>query len=56
VKYYPRFRLPAVDVALRFAFEASPRVYFALNNYELPFGCHAWERYDKAFWEPYLLQ
>jgi len=55
VKYYPRFRLPPVDVALRFAFEASPQMCFELNERKLPFGCHAWERYNRAFWEPYLL-
>jgi len=55
IKYYPRFRFPPVDVALRFAFEVSPRWCFELNKGELPFGCHAWERYDRAFWEPYLL-
>jgi hypothetical protein len=54
--YYPDFRVPEVEEALRFAFEIVPRYCFKLNNHELPFGCHAWERYDKSFWEPYLLK
>jgi Protein of unknown function (DUF5672) len=54
-KYLPAFQIPPVETALRFAFEASPRLCFALNGQELPFGCHAWHRYDRAFWEPYLL-
>ena len=36
--------------ALKFSFETNPRKCFELNDYKLPFGCHAWERYDKLFW------
>ncbi len=25
------------------------------NGGKLPFGCHAWPRWDRAFWEPYLI-
>ena len=53
--YLPTFKIAPVDVALRFAFEAAPRMCFELNNGHLPFGCHAWPRYDRAFWEPHLL-
>lgn len=54
--YYPEFKISPVEVALRFAFECVPRYCFELNNYALPFGCHAWARYDRQFWEPYLLK
>lgn len=54
-KYHPGFRIPSVEVALDFAFEAAPRICFEMNGGKLPFGCHAWPRYDRAFWEPYLL-
>jgi hypothetical protein len=27
-----------------------------MNNHRLPFGCHAWPRYDRMFWEPYLVK
>jgi hypothetical protein len=53
--YYPNFKIAPVEVALRFAFECVPRYCFELNNYTLPFGCHAWHRYDRDFWEPFLL-
>ncbi|RMF85103.1 MAG: hypothetical protein D6736_17985, partial [Nitrospinota bacterium] len=56
IRYHPGFRVAPVEVGLRFAFEAAPRLCFALNDYQLPFGCHAWARYDRAFWEPYLLK
>jgi hypothetical protein len=56
VRYYPEFKIAPVDVGLRFAFEVGPRYCFELNNRQLPFGCHAWPRYDRDFWEPYLLK
>lgn len=54
--YYPQFKIAPVTTALRFAFECVPRYCFELNNFALPFGCHAWARYDREFWEPYLLR
>ncbi len=54
--YYPEFKIAPVETALRFAFECVPRYCFELNNHTLPFGCHAWHRYDREFWEPYLLK
>ena len=53
--YYPDFKIAPIKTALRFGFEADPRLCFKMNNNQLPFGCHAWERYDRSFWEPYLL-
>jgi hypothetical protein len=53
--HYPAFSTAPVDVALAFAFECAPEYCFEMNNRQLPFGCHAWAKYNKAFWEPYLL-
>jgi hypothetical protein len=53
--YLPGFKVATVDEGLRFAFEAAPRVCFELNQRRLPLGCHAWAKYDRQFWEPYLL-
>jgi hypothetical protein len=53
--YNPGFRIAPLDQALKFGFECVPRHCFELNDRKLPFGCHAWERYDREFWEPYLL-
>jgi hypothetical protein len=55
VKYWPEFRIASVAQGLEFAFEVAPRMCFELNHRRLPFGSHAWARYDRAFWEPYLL-
>ncbi len=54
--FYPEFKIAPLEVALRFAFECAPGLCFERNNYTLPFGCHAWARYDRDFWEPYLLK
>ena len=54
-RFSPGFRRATVDEGLRFAFESAPRRCFELTGHKLPFGCHAWERFDRAFWEPYLL-
>lgn len=55
-KYFPAFEVASLDTALSFAFEVAPRLCFELNSRKLPFGCHAWHRYDREFWEPYLLK
>lgn len=54
--YYPEFNIAPLETALHFAFECVPRYCFELNNRSLPFGCHAWARYDREFWEPFLLK
>lgn len=55
-RYYPEYNVAPIETALRFAFECSPRYCFKENNHTLPFGCHAWYKYDKDFWESYLLK
>jgi hypothetical protein len=54
-KYSPAFALGSVEQALAFAFEKEPRFCFEQAGGRMPFGAHAWGRYDRAFWEPYLL-
>jgi Protein of unknown function (DUF5672) len=52
--YIPGFKVPPPDLALSFAFEPDPAFCFERNGRQLPFGCHAWAKYDRKFWEPYL--
>jgi len=52
--FFPFFKVPHMDIALRFSFETNPRQCFMKNNFQLPFGCHAWEKYDIDFWRPYF--
>lgn len=56
VKFMPSFRVASVDEGLKFAFEAAPKLCFQRANQEIPFGCHAWSRYDREFWEQYLIK
>lgn len=44
------FTIPTALEAVSFAFEAHPEYLFELNQQKLPFGCHAWERYNPDFW------
>jgi hypothetical protein len=55
VKYVPAFRVADVDAGLRFAFEAAPALCFELNGGRRPFGCHAFAKFNRSFWEPYFL-
>ena len=55
-RFVPEFRIATVEEALGFAFEVAPRRAFELAGGKLPFGAHAWARYDREFWEPHLLR
>jgi len=50
-KFDPSFKVAPAEAALSFAFESSPRWSYEKNGCRLPFGCHAWARYDRAFWK-----
>jgi hypothetical protein len=52
--FSPDFKIAPIEMALRFAFEAHPRYCFELNNWQLPFGVHAWTKCDRVFWEPFV--
>lgn len=49
------FSVPKPDIASEFSFELEPRYLYRNNNDELPFGCHAWEKYDPDFWRELLI-
>lgn len=46
------FRIAPIDIALQFAFETNVKVCFEKNQRKLPFGCHAWQKYDFSFYRP----
>lgn len=48
------FRVANPEEAISFAFDAEPRFLYERNHQKLPFACHAWERYDYAFWKETL--
>jgi Protein of unknown function (DUF5672) len=55
-RYYPNLKIAPVEEGLRFAFECAPRYCYEQNGNQLPFGCHAWNKHDPAFWAPFLLE
>ncbi len=44
------FELSNWEDAIKFSFEVNPDLLFRKNNLQLPFGCHAWEKYEVNFW------
>lgn len=48
------FRIAPPEVALKFSWETLPSRCYKLCNGALPFGLHAWARYDFAFLKPLL--
>lgn len=45
------FTVPPFHEALEFSFENMPSYLYQLNNYNLPFGCHGFTKYEPDFWE-----
>ena len=52
--YNPFFKIPSEREALKFSFDINPEPSFALNNNQLPMGCHAWPKF-KDFWKDYIV-
>lgn len=50
----PFFKRPKASEALYFAFEMEPRKAFEITKHQLPFGVHAWEKYDPEFWKQWI--
>ena len=48
------YKVATVEDALKFSFENNPEYLYKKNDYQLPFGCHAWEKYDLEFWSQYI--
>jgi hypothetical protein len=50
------FKVPSAQQAVAFAFEAHPDYLYQLNHQRLPFGCHAWQRYQPSFWQKVIAE
>ncbi len=42
------------EVAMKFSFEVHPEVLYELNDKQLPFGCHAYLKYNPEFWKKFI--
>ncbi len=48
-------KIPGCIEAASFSFDQSPQYLFELKDNKLPFGCHAWYRYQYSnFWKYYI--
>lgn len=48
------FKTAPVSMGVKFSFEAKPSLLYEMNNKSLPFGCHAWRKFEPEFWERFI--
>lgn len=54
-EFNPNFNIPTYLEAVSFAIDRKPELAFKLNNNQLPFGCHGFNKKKvKKFWSPIL--
>ena len=53
-KRFKFFNIPMPRESIPFSFEMQPKKLYRLNNNQLPFGCHAWWKYDLNFYIPFF--
>jgi hypothetical protein len=53
-KLFEDFKIPSLNEGLSFSFERFPELCYEKNNFKLPFGCHAWNRYNYSFWKKWI--
>ncbi len=47
--------IPKESIASKFAYEINPSYLYKMNNYKLPFGCHAFKKYEfETFWKKHI--
>ncbi|HEY8929508.1 MAG TPA: DUF5672 family protein [Mucilaginibacter sp.] len=54
IRKYAWFKAPGMQEAAYFSMEVCARQLYENNGRQLPFGCHAWEKYDPVFWERFI--
>jgi hypothetical protein len=53
-KNFKWLKFPEQEIAIKFSMETKPETLYKLNNYQLPFGCHKWEKYNPMFWNTFI--
>jgi hypothetical protein len=48
------YKVAEIEDAFKFSFEVNPSFLYKKNNNQLPFGCHAWEKYEPEFWKEFI--
>lgn len=52
--FFHEFNIAPTEDAIEFSFENLPKKLYNINHSKLPFGCHAWFKYDYEFWKPFI--
>lgn len=53
-KAFSDYKVASIGDAIKFSFEVNPAHLYEIANYQLPFGCHAWNVYDPVFWKQFI--
>ncbi|MGA9109197.1 MAG: DUF5672 family protein [Smithella sp.] len=48
------FRTAPAEMAIKFSFDKYPDLLYQMNDYKLPFGCHAWDKWNPEFWKKHF--
>lgn len=49
-----RYKTAPDETALKFSFDTYPEILYQMNQYQLPFGCHAWIKRNPVFWKKHI--
>ena len=49
------YKIAPAREAQHFSFEVNPSWLYKQTNNTVPFGCHAWEKYEPEFWKPFII-
>lgn len=52
--YETKLKTIPPEIAYKFYFEAQPSRLYEMNNRQLPFGCHAFEKIEYDFWKEFI--
>jgi hypothetical protein len=55
-RLFPNYKVAPLHESLGFSFERHPELCFEKNDFKLPFGCHAWQRYGYNFWKQWIIK
>lgn len=53
-KKFDWFKLPDMETAAMFSMETNASLLYKQAGNKLPFGCHAWEKYEPEFWMEHI--
>jgi hypothetical protein len=53
-KISKKFKTVPVKKAIKFSFDKYPDLLYKMNDCKLPFGCHAWNKWNPEFWRNHI--